>query len=202
MTRILVVDEVGLAQAVDDAAALLRAGALVAFPTESFYGLGAVALEVAAVARVFRVKGRPESKPVLVLVDSVAMAETLAAELSDRARELMARYWPGALTLVLKAASHVPTTLTAGSGTIGLRMPAHPVALALVRATGLPVTAPSANPSGAPPPTTAEGVRRYFEGEVDMILDGGATAGGTGSTVADCTAWPPRVLRAGPVALR
>jgi L-threonylcarbamoyladenylate synthase len=201
MTRILVVDEAGLVQAVDDAAALLRAGALVAFPTESFYGLGAVALEVAAVARVFRVKGRPEGKPILVLVESVAMAESLAAELSDRARELMARHWPGALTLVLKAASHVPAALTGGSGTIGLRMPAHPVALALVRATGLPVTAPSANPSGAPPPTTAEAVRRYFEGEVDMILDGGATAGGTGSTVADCTAWPPRVLRAGPVAL-
>jgi L-threonylcarbamoyladenylate synthase len=179
----------------------LRAGALVAFPTESFYGLGANALDARAVARVFAVKGRPPWKPVLVLVDSAEMAGAVTAELPDGARELMARHWPGALTLVLKAAPHVPPALTAGSGTIGVRMPGHPVALALVRAARVPVTAPSANPSEAPPPVTAAAVRRYFEGQVELILDGGPTAGGTGSTVADCTAWPPRVLRAGPVPL-
>jgi L-threonylcarbamoyladenylate synthase len=186
-------------EALDQAARILRDGGLVAFPTESFYGLGANALDPGAVARVFSVKGRSESKPLLVLVDSLAMAESLVSALPAGVRELMARHWPGALTLVLKAAPHVPDSLTAGTGTIGLRVPAHPLALALVRAARLAVTAPSANPSGAPPPTTALDVRRYFEEAVDLILDGGPTAGGTGSTVADCTVWPPRVLRQGPV---
>jgi L-threonylcarbamoyladenylate synthase len=178
---------------------ILRSGGLVAFPTESFYGLGADALAPGAVERVFSVKGRPESKPLLVLVDSVAMAESLVSDLPVGARELMTRHWPGPLTLVLRAAAGVPERLTGGTGTIGVRMPAHPVALALVKAAGRPVTAPSANPSDAPPPATALAVRRYFEDAVDLILDGGATAGGTGSTIADCTVWPPRVLRQGPV---
>ena len=202
MTRVLAIDGAAPEDlAVQEAAALLRAGGLVAFPTESFYGLGADALDARAVARVCHLKGRPSWKPLLVLVDSVEMAEAVTAELPGGARELMARHWPGALTLVLQAAPHVPPALTAGTGTIGVRMPGHPVALALVRAARLPVTAPSANPSGAPPPVTAGEVRGYFEGQVDLILDGGPTAGGTGSTVADCTAWPPRVLRAGPVPL-
>lgn len=201
MTRVLTVDGLAPEREALAAAALLRNGGLVAFPTESFYGLGANALDARAVARVFSVKGRPSWKPVLVLVDSVEMAESVTAELPGGARELIARHWPGALTLVLRAAPHVPVALTAGTGTIGVRMPGHPVALALVRAAHLPVTAPSANPSEAPPPVTADEVRRYFESQVDLILDGGPTAGGAGSTVADCTAWPPRVLRAGPVAL-
>jgi len=188
-------------EALDLAAAILSSGGLVAFPTESFYGLGADALDPRALARVFAVKGRPESKPLLVLVDSVAMVEGLVSEVPAGARELMARHWPGALTLVLKAAAHVPRKLTAGTGTVGVRMPGHPVALALVRAARLAVTAPSANPSGAEPPTTALAVRRYFEDAVDLILDGGPTAGGAGSTIADCTVWPPRVLRRGPVAI-
>jgi L-threonylcarbamoyladenylate synthase len=186
-------------EALSQAAMILRDGGLVAFPTESFYGLGANALDPRAVERVFSVKGRSESKPLLVLVDSVAMAERLVSELPAGALELMARHWPGALTLVLNAAAHVPDRLTAGTGTIGLRVPAHPVALALVRTAQRAVTAPSANPSGALPPTTALEVRRYFEGAVDLILDGGATAGGAGSTIADCTVWPPRILRQGPV---
>jgi L-threonylcarbamoyladenylate synthase len=188
-------------EALEQAAAILRQGGLVAFPTESFYGLGASALDPGAVERVFSVKGRPESKPLLVLVDSVSMAESLAAEVPAGARQLMTRHWPGALTLVLRAAPRVPDALTGGTGTVGVRMPAHPVALGLVRAAHLPVTAPSANPSGAPPPTTALGVRGYFESAVDLILDGGATAGGAGSTIADCTVWPPRILRQGPVTI-
>ncbi len=186
-------------EALDEASAVLRRGGLVAFPTETFYGLGADALNPRAVERVFSVKGRPESKPVLLLVESVAMAERLVTEIPAGARALMARYWPGALTLVLKAAAGVPDRLTAGTGTIGVRIPGHPVAFGLVRAAGFPVTAPSANPSGAEPPTTALAVRRYFEGEVDLVLDAGRTPGGTGSTIADCTVWPPRVLRRGPV---
>jgi L-threonylcarbamoyladenylate synthase len=202
VARVLTVEsDAPSSEALGLAAMILRDGGLVAFPTESFYGLGAHALDPGAVERVFSVKGRSESKPLLVLVDSVAMADSLVSELPAGARELMVRHWPGALTLVLKAAAHVPDRLTGGTGTIGVRVPAHPVALGLVRTAQLAVTAPSANPSGARPPTTALDVRRYFEGAVDLILDGGATAGGAGSTIADCTVWPPRIVRQGPVVI-
>jgi len=186
-------------RAIAAAAAVVEAGGLVAFPTESFYGLGADALDSDAVARVFEVKGRPEHKALLVLVDSIEMAVGLAARVSDGARALMARYWPGPLTLVLEAADRVPAGLTGGGSTIGVRMPDHAVARALVRSAGRPITAPSANPSEAPPALTAAAVRDYFEGRVELILDGGPTVGGAGSTVADCTVWPPRILRQGPV---
>ena len=181
------------------AGAVVGAGGLVAFPTESFYGLGADALDPGAIARVFEVKGRPENKPLLVLVDSVEMVEGLAARVSDGARALMARHWPGALTLVLPASGRVPAGLTGGTGTLGVRMPGHAVARALVHAAARPITAPSANPTDAPPPLTAKAVREYFEGRIELILDGGPTAGGAGSTIADCTVWPPRILRQGPV---
>lgn len=168
-----------------------------AFPTETFYGLGANALDREAVARVFKVKGRPESKPLLVLVDSVKMAESLALEVSGLARQLMAACWPGPLTLVVRATPELPSELTAGKGTVGMRIPDHRVALGLVRAARFPVTAPSANPSGEEPPTTAEGVRRFFEGKIDLILDGGAVPGGRPSTIVDVSVSPPRLLRAG-----
>ncbi len=199
-TRIRAVDpEQPDVRAIAAAAAVVEAGGLVAFPTESFYGLGADALDSDAVARVFEVKGRPEHKALLVLVDSIEMAVGLAARVSDGARALMARYWPGPLTLVLEAADRVPAGLTGGGSTIGVRMPDHAVARALVRSAGRPITAPSANPSEAPPALTAAAVRDYFEGRVELILDGGPTVGGAGSTVADCTVWPPRILRQGPV---
>lgn len=185
-----------------DAAAVLRAGGLVAFPTETFYGLGAAALQPAAVRRIFDVKGRPETRPLLVLVDSIGMAEGVAAEIPPPARALMARHWPGALTLVLRARPHVPVEVTAGSGTIGVRLSAHPVARALVGALGAPVTAPSANPSGLPPPATAAAVLVHFRDRIELVLDGGPTAGGAPSTVLDLTVDPPRVLRAGAVKLQ
>ncbi|MEK7879807.1 MAG: L-threonylcarbamoyladenylate synthase [candidate division NC10 bacterium] len=184
-----------------EAASSLRQGKLVGFPTETFYGLGANAMDREAVARVFRVKGRAESKPLLILVDSVRMAESLALELSDIARTLMATYWPGPLTLVFRASAELPPALGAGAGTVGMRMPGHPVALALVRAAGFPVTAPSANPSGEEPPTTAEAVRRFFDGKIELILDGGPTAGGRPSTVLDLSVSPPRLIRHGVVEL-
>ena len=180
------------------AADVLRAGGLVAFPTETFYGLGAAALDGAAVAEVFVVKGRPASKPVLVLVDSVEMVERLA-EVSDRARRLMARHWPGALTLVVTARGELPPQLTGGTGTVGVRLSPHPVARGLVRAFGGPVTAPSANTSGAPPPTTAGDVLRAFRGSVALVLDGGSTPGGQPSTVIDLSVDPPHVIRQGAV---
>jgi L-threonylcarbamoyladenylate synthase len=180
-----------------EAAAVLAAGGLVAFPTETFYGLGADARNPEAVRRVFKVKGRPPSKPVLVLVDSVAMAESLVETVPSQARMLMERHWPGPLTLVFRSRPGVGEDLTAGTGTVGIRMPGHPVALALVRALGAPVTAPSANPSGGPPPTTASDVLSALDGRIDLVLDGGATGGGPPSTVADVTVDPPRILRAG-----
>ena len=188
-------------EVLDAAAAVLKSGGTVAFPTESFYGLGADALSPEAVRRVFRIKGRPESKPLLVLVDSMARALALVEDASPGARELMARHWPGPLTLVLRAAPLVPIEVTAGSGTVGVRVPGHAVALGLVRAAGMPVTAPSANPSGGAPPTRAGEVAASFGETVDFILDAGATAGGAGSTLADCTVWPPRILRQGPIRL-
>jgi L-threonylcarbamoyladenylate synthase len=201
-TRVTVVDPERPDEGVlCDAGALVETGGLVAFPTESFYGLGADALDADAVARVFGVKGRPESKPLLVLVDSIDMVARLSARVDGRVHALMRRHWPGPLTLVLEAAPGVPASLTAGTGTVGVRLPGHAVARALVRAAGRPITAPSANPSAAPPPLTAAAVREYFDGRVELILDGGPTAGGAGSTVADCTVWPPRVLRQGPVVL-
>jgi len=200
MTRVLAVaPDAPAAVALREAAAVLASGGLVAFPTESFYGLGVDAFDPRALARVFEVKGRPEWKPLLVLVDGIAMAESLVDAFPAPARELATRHWPGPLTLVLPAAAHLSERLTAGTGTIGVRMPGHPVAIESVRAARRPVTAPSANPSGAPPPITARDVRDYFGDALDLILDGGATAGGAGSTIADCTVWPPRVLRQGAI---
>ena len=200
MTRVMAVDaEAPAAAPLREAAAVLASGGLLAFPTESFYGLGADAFDPRALARIFEVKGRPESKPLLVLVDGLAMAESLVRAFPAPARELATRHWPGPLTLVLPAAAHLSERLTAGTGTIGIRMPGHAVALELVRTARRPVTAPSANVSGAPPPTTARGVCDYFGDALDLILDAGPTAGGAGSTIADCTVWPPRVLRRGAI---
>jgi L-threonylcarbamoyladenylate synthase len=198
-TEVLGVDPVAPAPAaLGRAAEVLRAGGLVAFPTETFYGLGAAALDAAAVRSVFLVKGRAESKPVLVLVDSPEMVSRLA-EVSERACGLMARHWPGALTLVLSARPGLPAELTAGTGTVGVRLSPHPVARGLVRALGGPVTAPSANLAGAAPPTTAAEVLRAFDGVIALVLDGGPTPGGQPSTVLDVSVEPPRVIRQGPV---
>jgi L-threonylcarbamoyladenylate synthase len=179
------------------AAQALRRGDLVAFPTETFYGLGAAALDAPAVQRVVSAKGRPEHKPLLVLVDSIAMAESVAAEVPPPARALMLRWWPGPLTIVLRASARVPGAVTAGTGTVGLRLSPHPVARGVVGALGAPVTAPSANASGQPPPSTADGVLAYFEGVIAMVLDAGPTPGGLPSTVVDATTDPPRVIRQG-----
>lgn len=187
------------ASALETAARLLRARALVAFPTETFYGLGANALDEGAVSRVFHAKGRPADKPLLVLVDSVEMVDRVAQDVPAVGRRLMTRYWPGALTLVLRAHADLPAALTAGTGTIGVRLPGHPVARALVSALGAPVTAPSANPHGEASPRTADEVIAGLGDRVDLVLDGGATPGGPASTLLDLTRTPPVVLRAGAV---
>ena len=190
-------------EAIDEAVAVLRGGGLAVFPTETFYGLGAAMDREDALGRVFLAKGRPEDKPLLVLVSSIAMATTVA-EVPALARELMARHWPGALTLVLRARPEVSPRLTAGTGTIGVRHSAHRVPSALAEKLGEPITAPSANRSGEPPPTTADAVLGAFGeqiAQIDLVLDAGPTPGGLPSTVLDLTVSPPLVRRAGAVAL-
>ena len=198
-TRVLAVDAVMPAAAsIGEAAAVLARGGIVAFPTETFYGLGVAALDAAAVDRLFTLKGRPESRAILVLIDDPGRIDSFA-RLTPAGRELIARHWPGALTLVLPARAVVPPALTAGTGTIGVRQSKHAVARALAAALGAPVTAPSANVTGAAPPTRAVDVLSAFDGRIDLLLDAGPTPGGLPSTVVDVTVEPPRVLREGPV---
>jgi len=162
-------------EAVRRAAEVIRAGGLVAFPTETVYGLGADALSAAAVERIFEAKERPKGNPLIVHVAGVDALEGIAARVPARARDLAARFWPGPLTLVLPRAAAVPLVTTGGLETVAVRMPAHPVALALINAAACPIAAPSANRSGRPSPTRAEHVREDLEGRIEMILDGGPT---------------------------
>ena len=185
---------------IEEAARALRAGRLVAFPTETVYGLGAVATNDRAVAAIFVAKGRPRFNPLIVHVTNAAAARTLW-RWNDAAGQLAARFWPGALTLVLPRSEGCPLSLlvSAGDDTVGLRAPAHPVAQALLEATGLPIAAPSANPAGQVSPTTAEHVAAGLGDRIDLIVDGGPCPIGLESTVLDLTCAPPRLLRPGGV---
>jgi L-threonylcarbamoyladenylate synthase len=185
---------------IERAAQALRAGRLVAFPTETVYGLGAIATDDRAVAAIFAAKGRPRFNPLIVHVESRAAAAALA-DWNKLAERLAARFWPGALTLILPRAENCPLSplVSAGGPTVGLRVPAHPVALALLKATGLPIAAPSANPAGAVSPTTASHVAEGLGDRVDLILDGGRCRIGLESTVLDLSAGQPRLLRPGGV---
>ncbi|MGO8672485.1 MAG: L-threonylcarbamoyladenylate synthase [Capsulimonadaceae bacterium] len=184
--------------AIAEAAALILAGKLVAFPTETVYGLGANALDPEAVARIFAAKGRPASNPIIVHV-GVPRDAGRVADLSDVARRLMAVFWPGPLTLVMPCLTCVPDIVTAGGATVGVRMPRHPTALALLAAAGVPIAAPSANRSESLSPTRPEHVLESLGDSVDMILDGGVSNVGLESTVLDVTRNPPTILRPGMV---
>jgi len=185
---------------IERAAQALRAGRLVAFPTETVYGLGAIATDDRAVARIFAAKGRPRFNPLIVHVAEPAAARALVCW-SELAEHLAARFWPGALTLVLPRAAGCPLSLlvSAGAATVGLRLPAHPVARALLEATALPLAAPSANPAGGVSPTTAEHVAEGLGDRVEVILDGGRCPIGIESTVLDLSEGEPRLLRPGGV---
>jgi L-threonylcarbamoyladenylate synthase len=190
-----------------EAVAVLKRGGLVAFPTETVYGLGADASNPAAVARIYKVKGRPAGHPVIVHIGDAGQLERWAREVPEHARKLAARFWPGPLTLVLKRALGVGDYLTGGEDTIGLRMPNHPVALELLRQFGgdddgrrlIGVAAPSANKFGRISPTTAEHVRDDLGDEVDLILDGGPCEIGIESTIVDLSRERPVLLRPGRV---
>jgi L-threonylcarbamoyladenylate synthase len=181
------------------AARILREGGLVAFPTETVYGLGADATNPAAIRRIFEVKGRPSTSPLIVHVSSIEMARTVVAEWPNTAQALATRFWPGPLTLVLKKRSQIPDEVTATLPTVGVRMPAHPVTSALIDLAGIPVAAPSANRFMHVSPTTAEHVRRDLGDTVDMILDGGPTTVGIESTVLSLACGAAVLLRPGMV---
>jgi L-threonylcarbamoyladenylate synthase len=194
-------------EALEQAAAILRAGGLVALPTETVYGLGAHALDAAAVGRIFEAKQRPAWDPVIVHIADLAMLEGLVCweGLADgvevRARRLMEAFWPGPLTLLLQRTAAVPDAVTAGRALVGVRMPAHPVALELIRRAGVPVAAPSANLFGHTSPTTAEHVLEDLDGRIDAVVDAGATGLGVESTVLDACQSPMVIYRPGAVTL-
>jgi L-threonylcarbamoyladenylate synthase len=183
--------------AVARAAELLRAGQLVALPTETVYGLAANAFDPPAVRRIYEAKGRPAHNPLIVHVSSLAMARRCVGDWPEVARALARAFWPGPLTLVLPKADVIPGIVTAGGGTVGVRWPGHPVTQAVIRACGFPLAAPSANRSTQVSPTTARHVVAALRGRVGLVVDGGPCAVGIESTVLDLTVSPPRVLRPG-----
>ena len=195
-----VVDDASRRAALARGSELLRAGRLVVFPTETVYGLGANALDEAAVGRIYEAKGRPARNPVIVHVASATAARELALDWPAAADALARAFWPGPLTIVVHKRTIVPDIVTAGGATVGLRVPAHPLALALLAQAQLPVAAPSANLSTQISPTTARHVERGLGDRVDLIIDGGPTNVGIESTVVDVTGAVPRVLRPGMIA--
>ena len=200
MTQVLDTSPESIARAAER----LRAGGLVAFPTETVYGLGVNALDAAAVRRLFEAKGRPANDPLIVHVLSFdEMDDLLGADLETgpycRVRRLAAQFWPGPLTLVVPRSARIPLEVTAGLETVAIRVPAHPVARALLAAAQIPIAAPSANLFSRPSPTRAEHVLQDLDGRIDMVIDGGATDVGVESTVLDLTAELPTVLRPGAV---
>lgn len=199
-TERLIADARGIARAAE----LLRDGGTVALPTETVYGLGANALDPLAAAKIFAAKQRPSWDPLIVhvndraMLDRVAVLEGVAGE---RAERLIEAFWPGPLTLLLPRTAAVPDAVTAGRALVGVRMPAHAVALAVIGAAGVPVAAPSANRFGRTSPTTAAHVLQDLDGRIDAVLDGGATTVGVESTVLDAGAWPMVIYRPGAVTM-
>lgn len=197
MARMLRVSGEPSRSQVEEVARVVRHHGVIAVPTESFYALGASAGSAGGLARVMAIKGRPDGKPILLLIAGRADLPTLIEEEAPAAAMLMDRFWPGPLTIVFKASPAVAPALTGGTGTIGVRQPAHPVLLALLRETG-PLTGTSANRSGEPPPSCADEVEATLGAELDLIVDGGETPGNAPSTVVDARG-PVRVLREGPI---
>ena len=184
---------------IDKAAALIKMGDLVVFPTSSFYGLGADALNVRAVDKVFQAKKRDPRKPVLILISSLADLAPLVQSIPPTAIPLIEAFWPGDLTLVFHAASILPSNLSGHTGKIGIRLAGHPVASALVKAVVSPITGTSANLSGKGACTAVKHLDLPIRDQVDLVLDAGGLAGGKGSTVVDVTADPPKILRQGAI---
>lgn len=199
-TEIITITDVKAQQAdLARAGKVLRSGGLVAFPTETVYGLGANGLDADACARIYEAKGRPSDNPLILHVSDRAMVEMIAAEVTPMAEKLLAAFMPGPITLILRRKAIVPDRITGGLDTVGIRMPEHPVARAMIRAAGVPIAAPSANISGRPSPTTAASVLRDMKGRIPLILDGGPCHFGVESTIVDCTGPVAVILRPGAI---
>ncbi len=196
-TEVLSVNDAAIARA----AQIIRSGGLVAFPTETVYGLGADALNEDAVRKIFIAKERPFDDPLIVHIAAAQQLLLLARHIPQRAWELVKKFWPGPLTLVLPKTERVPAVTTGGLETVAVRMPGHPIARQLIELSGCPIAAPSANRFGRPSPTTAQHVLEDLDGRIELILDGGPTPIGVESTVLDLTQDPPMILRPGGVTL-
>jgi L-threonylcarbamoyladenylate synthase len=181
----------------DYPAHVLRSGGLVAFPTETVYGLGANVLDEKALEGIYKAKGRPSDNPLIVHVADTGKVAGLVENMPSNAQKLMEAFWPGPLTLIMPKSDKVPFIITAGLDTVAIRMPSNPIALELIKKSGVPVAAPSANSSGKPSPTLASHVISDLSGKVDIIIDGGSTMVGVESTVLDITVDPPVILRPG-----
>jgi L-threonylcarbamoyladenylate synthase len=190
-----------LTESPEIAAGFIRSGGIVAFPTETVYGLGANLFDPIAIKRIFEAKIRPADNPLIAHIGDVSQIDLVASEIPEAARRFMERYFPGPLTLVLPKTDKVPKVATAGLATIGVRMPSHELALRFLKACNTPVAAPSANLSGRPSPTTWQAVVEDLTGRIDCILQGDPTEIGIESTVVDCTSGIPMVLRSGGVTL-
>ena len=196
MTAVLSADETAIRRAIQ----VLKGGGLVAFPTDTVYGVGAHAFMPKAVEKLYTAKIRPRDKAIPILLARVEDLNLVAEEIPEVAWELMERFWPGGLTLVLPKKAAVPDMVTAGQPNVAVRVPDHPVPRALIEGLGAPLAATSANLSGHPSPITAEEVRAELGGRIELVLDGGKCPGGIPSTVLDLTADPPAILRQGAVA--
>jgi L-threonylcarbamoyladenylate synthase len=185
------------AQSIENIQSVLNSGGVIAFPTDTFYGLGADPFNRDAIAKIFRIKQRPADKPLLVLIHSLDQLNSLTDKTTPLQKLLMNQFWPGPLTLIFKAAPDISKALTGGTGNLGVRLPAHLFTLQLLQALTCPLTAPSANLSGTGEFRTAEEVASALGDELDLIVDGGPTPGGKPSTVLDTTTSPPIILREG-----
>jgi L-threonylcarbamoyladenylate synthase len=201
-TKIIKIENVKhQAAAIEAAAAVIKSGGIVAFPTETVYGLGANGLSAEASAGIYEAKGRPSDNPLILHISDMKMLESIAAEVTASAKKLLAAFCPGPITLILKHKPVVPLRITGGLDTVGIRMPDNDVARALIKSAGMPIAAPSANISGRPSPTTAKAVYRDMKGRIAMILDGGPCTFGIESTIVDCTGTVPTVLRPGAITM-
>ena len=191
-------DRENLTNIIRRAVRIIKSGGVVAFPTETVYGIGASTFSRKGIRKIYKLKGRPADNPLIVHISDERDIYKVARDVPEKALKLASKFWPGPLTLILKKRRRIPHEATGGLDTVAVRMPAHPIALKLIKESGVPIAAPSANISGKPSPTKSEHVRKYF-GEKVFIIDGGETKYGIESTVVDLTSSPPRILRSGAI---
>ncbi len=182
---------------ITEALKILKNNGVIAYPTESFYALGVLAINESAVKRLYELKKRPTGKAMPIIVGDMDTLKSIVRFIPLQAKELMKRFWPGPLTLIFEAQDELPLLLTGSTGKVAVRIPGESAAFYLARAAGFPVTATSANPSSRPPATTADEVKNYFGDNIDLVIDAGETPGGKPSTIVDVTITPPKVLREG-----